>query len=126
MAKPYVPTLREAYYLFNSRYFRSKLTYDVVLQWRDIDHLAEYLPSYSLLATRTKGDNKGTYRKVGGRKETIYISKKTKDSSKIWMMSLLHEMVHLKLKNAKGSYHGHAFQREMKRLANAGAFNGLW
>jgi hypothetical protein len=41
-------------------------------------------------------------------------------------MTLLHECVHVKLRNKKGDLHGPAFQREMLRLARAGAFKDLW
>lgn len=39
-------------------------------------------------------------------------------------LALLHEMVHIKLWPCQT--HGAAFQREMKRLAAADAFRGLW
>ena len=41
-------------------------------------------------------------------------------------MRLIHEMGHVKLRGYKGDLHGPKFQREMRRLANMGAFNGLW
>jgi len=57
----------------------------------------------------------------------IEISRRLKFSSKLWAFTLLHEMVHLKLRDTEGkSDHGHKFQREMKRLMKLGAFNGLW
>lgn len=39
---------------------------------------------------------------------------------------LLHEMVHVKLRNIKCTDHGKKFQDEMKRLADIGAFKPLW
>lgn len=39
-------------------------------------------------------------------------------------MTLLHEMVHIKVQPYR--WHGVRFQEEMQRLANAGAFKGLW
>lgn len=39
---------------------------------------------------------------------------------------LLHEMAHVKLRNRKIQDHGRIFNNEMKRLANAGAFENLW
>ena len=44
------------------------------------------------------------------------------------LTTLLHEMVHfdLWLKRRRQCGHGKLFQTEMKRLAEAGAFKGLW
>lgn len=57
----------------------------------------------------------------------IHLAKWTKKSPKILAMTLLHEMVHVKLWDIPGIVdHGHRFDKEMKRLARAGAFNGLW
>jgi hypothetical protein len=43
----------------------------------------------------------------------------------VWQMTLLHEMVHAKLHGTPGE-HTPAWQREMRRLARAGAFDKLW
>jgi len=59
----------------------------------------------------------------------IVISPKLKTYTCWAYLTLIHEMAHVKLRNFKGDdgdLHGPKFQREMKRLANAGAFNGLW
>lgn len=41
-------------------------------------------------------------------------------------MLLIHEMAHAKLRNRKIQDHGRVWNNEMLRLANAGAFYGLW
>ena len=54
----------------------------------------------------------------------IYMNKKYRTTDSIWRPTLLHEMVHMYM--PKNVWHGPRFQKEMLRLAKAGAFNGLW
>ena len=54
----------------------------------------------------------------------IFISKDFKKWRAVALMTLLHEMVHLWL--PKKYNHGVRFQKEMLRLAKAGAFRGIW
>ena len=56
--------------------------------------------------------------------DRIYINEELKAWDRIARTTLLHEMVHVYL--PKEVNHGHRFQREMLRLAKAGAFKGLW
>jgi predicted SprT family Zn-dependent metalloprotease len=62
------------------------------------------------------------------REYEIHLDPWLRHSMRVADFTLLHEMVHLKLryKDTGCSAHGHLFQREMKRLARIGAFNGLW
>lgn len=124
MAK-YIPTLRETFEVYNSRYFGGKLPKNARVIWSDltdIECLGVYDAEYSVRVQRVRGPNKGQYRLQASRKPTIRICRRIKWTSSVWMRVLLHEMVHL-----KGiSGHGPKFQREMKRIANMGGFNGLW
>jgi hypothetical protein len=54
----------------------------------------------------------------------IFISKQLKRWRAIALMTLLHEMVHLSLPPRFN--HGPRFNKEMLRLAKAGAFRGIW
>jgi hypothetical protein len=54
----------------------------------------------------------------------IYISNWIKTSDLLVRMNILHEMVHLSL--PVGCHHGPKFEKEMLRLAKAGAFRGIW
>ncbi|HJW40761.1 MAG TPA: hypothetical protein VJ476_05960 [Rhizomicrobium sp.] len=61
----------------------------------------------------------------------IRINREYKDRRewRTWMLTLLHEMAHFKLAGidpGKDLCNSRMFNREMKRLANAGALNGLW
>jgi hypothetical protein len=56
--------------------------------------------------------------------EEIILSSKYKRETALWRLTLLHEMVHLKLGVTAG--HGPKFHTEMVRLSRAGAFKGLW
>lgn len=125
----YVPSLKEAYHLFNSRYFRSRLPTDARVEYKDFkeDVDGEYQPGWEVKIQRVRGINKGSFR-VERKRDTIFINRDLirQRRRRIVYMVLLHEMVHLKLKHVEKKSHGHCFQREMKRLANLGAFNSLW
>jgi len=58
----------------------------------------------------------------------IRIIPELKEMKCVAFMSLLHAMCHLKALYAGEVYlnHGWKWQREMKRLANIGAFNNIW
>jgi hypothetical protein len=94
--------LQTYYRLYNKQYFRNKLPRDAKVHFRKIKWLGE--------ADVYRGK--------------ICISKRTKWSKSISLMTLLHEMVHLK--RPRGECHGPGFQKEMLRLAKAGAFKDLW
>ena len=55
---------------------------------------------------------------------TLEMHHHCKADSRVGRIYLLHEMVHLKLFPLEG--HGERFEAEMLRLANEGAFKGLW
>jgi Zn-dependent peptidase ImmA (M78 family) len=54
----------------------------------------------------------------------IAINTWLRDWPTLWRWTLLHEMVHLFLPDHAD--HGEKFQKEMLRLARAGAFRNLW
>lgn len=56
----------------------------------------------------------------------VELAEWTRKNNTLWRMTLLHELVHLKLHNRRCKVHGRVFHNEMKRLANQGAFIGLW
>lgn len=123
-------TATEAFRFYNSRYFRGRLPKNTRVIWKDlseINAIGRFNPSYSLKAVRVRGPKKGQLRTVRSARPTIELCKRTKFAPSVWHRTLLHEMIHLKLdkKYPKGG-HGHAFQREMKRLAKVGAFNAMW
>lgn len=55
---------------------------------------------------------------------TLAMHHHCKADSRVGRIFLLHEMVHLQLFPLDG--HGERFEAEMLRLANEGAFRGLW
>lgn len=55
---------------------------------------------------------------------TLEMHHHCKADSRVGRIYLLHEMAHLKLFPLEG--HGERFEAEMLRLANEGAFRGLW
>jgi predicted metal-dependent hydrolase len=95
--------LRRAYLHYNRKYFDGKLPRAAEIVW-------EALPA-TLLGYQ-KDDDK------------IAINDKLKRAWTLWRFTLLHEMCHLKLGHKIS--HGRRFQDEMRRLANEGAFDGLW
>ena len=59
----------------------------------------------------------------------ILIDRRQKFSRRIWIGTLIHEIVHFKLQGKDKSRKdcgSRMFNNEMKRLASLGAFNGIW
>ncbi len=99
-------TLTLLYATYNRVYFNGELPVGVRVVF-------ETLPN-EMGETRKTGD---TF--------TIYIDPSPNKSPRVAAMTLFHEMVHIKL-YGKDFNHGPAFQAEMQRLADAGAFRDLW
>jgi hypothetical protein len=96
--------LEKTYSRFNRKYFGKKLpkVSEVDLHW------ADNIPDMGY--------------EWGGE---IVLNARYRHRESVWKLTLLHEMVHLGLPNAKED-HGKEFKKEMLRLAKAGAFKGLW
>lgn len=90
---------------YNEKYFGGALP-EPILRFAEFKHFGHY------------------YQQDGG--HIIEFAEWTRRNNTLWRFTLLHEMVHLKHHNKKCHLHGRLFNNEMKRLANAGAFNGLW
>jgi hypothetical protein len=115
--------LREWFDLANARYFHNRLE-------------VRYL-SYGALPPKMHAignTHRITYRTLYGPPNpdppvhwSITICRTLRNSRSLSVMTLLHEMVHLEQENqfACGAY-GWKFNRRMKELAAAGAFNGFW
>ena len=67
--------------------------------------------------------------------DVIKLNAKFKSLGQIWRLTLIHEMAHLKVqdhpdeikaKSYNARTHSSVWQKEMKRLANSGAFKLLW
>ena len=119
--------LKRKYRIFNKRYFRGSLPDDMIVEWSDKlakKHMAG-THIHGLRGLKCPGGKKrcrGNY---------IRISPELKGLPTVAELTLLHEMVHAKshrgdLRYCECGRSGRAFQREMKRLALAGAFNELW
>lgn len=96
--------LRRAYRRYNALYFKGSLP-------DDADILFAPTECYGV----TQQDDGGF---------VITIDPKYAIESRMWRLTLLHEMVHLDIWPKMS--HGAAFQGEMFRLAQAGAFAKLW
>ena len=94
--------LERAYRNFNRRYFGNLLPNppEIRLRW---------------------GDNPEVGYQCG---DEIVLNRTTRKWGCVWEWALLHEMVHLYLPDQV--VHGQKFQKEMLRLAKAGAFKHLW
>jgi hypothetical protein len=105
------PTLRRQYLKYNDIYFDGKLPFDLLVYWEPSDgQLAQTIE----LECPEQGETE----------LAIRIDPTLRFSKAMWKMTLLHECCHIKLHPYLG--HGQKFQREMLRLARAGAFNRLW
>jgi hypothetical protein len=70
------------------------------------------------------------YRTLGKRRSQedsfgIHISSELRFSRRLWIGTLIHEMVHLE-QRCRYSCQGPRFNKRMKELAAAGAFTGIW
>jgi hypothetical protein len=135
--------LKEAYLEYNCRYFRNSLPRDTKVLWgienesclgyarRECAYPGIFKTEEAAIRARDK-INQGLIPEPMA-KYTIWIHPKTQFDvpksrpTKVALMTLLHEMVHLKLwKKYPKEQHGHRFNKEMKRLARVGAFRNLW
>lgn len=98
--------LRWFYALFNKRYFSGKL------------------PDVYLHHVKLARNDYGITHFLKGCPVLTVINKSLKHHQKHTLMTLLHEMGHIKL--GVRVKHGPKFQREMRRLARLGAFDPLW
>jgi hypothetical protein len=109
--------LMERYDAFNRAYFRDLLPRDIPVF---------YGAGEGLEKVHIHGMTECTLENC----ETSWIrlSPELKPMPVVALMTLLHTMCHLKSVYAGEAYlnHGWKWQREMKRLANIGAFNGIW
>ena len=111
-------TPKELYGFWNARYFGGRLPNirvgfsKVLCQGKDFHRLG---------ATEFwfKGDRKYPVR--------ILLNDRYKNEFGVWAATLLHEMVHVQQwRTPTDQMHGRKFQKRMKQLAAAGAFNRLW
>jgi hypothetical protein len=98
------------YRRYNKKYFDSKLPAEVPIHFVDMS-----ATDYCGLTTQLM--------EPGLSLQSIYLDNKLKDHQNLLLMTLLHEMVHVKLPQAE---HGKDFEDEMIRLAFRGAFKGIW
>lgn len=107
------PTLRRSYLKFNDEWFESKLPHSVEVFWEPANgNLGETFEFETLEET------------CGEPVLGIRIDPTLRFAARLWKFTLLHECCHVKLYPHFG--HGKKFDREMLRLANAGAFRNLW
>lgn len=108
--------LKRLYDDYNRRYFDNKLP----KQARIVP--SRRMPKRSALGTTEYNP------KYGEQAFCVKINYKLEKMLDIAKLTLLHEMCHIKLLNyEKNSFiHGKQFNQEMRRLANIGAFDGLW
>lgn len=109
--------LIETFEMYARAYFGGKLRRPVRLVFAPIEGLgltARY---------RTPGRRRNNKTDRFG----IQISSQLRFSRRLWATTLLHEMVHLEQCNRYGcGVRGKRFNRRMKELATAGAFDGMW
>lgn len=96
--------LRYYYKVANKLCFRNKLPV-VPVRFGNIRHL-------------------GSTRVLEGVPYSIIISKRLQFSSKLTVMTLIHEMCHVEFPERRG--HGWRFDKRMRKIAAQGGFDGLW
>lgn len=93
------------FHRYNEKYFGCALPHPVI-RWADLKHFGHYYQENN--------------------EHIIELAEWSRTNNTIWRLTLLHELVHLHLRDRRCKLHGRVFNNEMKRLANIGAFNGLW
>ncbi len=108
--------LMDEFLELNNRYFDGKLPVPLVLAFRNMEELGHTFRFRTLGKRRTKDDDFG-----------IHISRKLRFSQRLFVCTLIHEMVHLQLRNRYScGPRGKRFNGRMRQLAFLGAFDGLW
>jgi hypothetical protein len=115
--------LKKLYNQYNQRFFGGKLPNNVLLF---------YAPKLDKVNTKD-GKHRSTcavtYWLEGGPAANVIVIRKTRTSNMRHLVSdLLHEMAHIAKPKAdcEAKDRNSEFQKEMKRLARAGAFQNVW
>ena len=113
--------LSKLYNLYNQRFFAGILPYGVRLYY------AQKLDKVDTRDGKHRSTCAVTYFYKDGPPK-IVIRKTATSNMRHIASDLLHEMVHISKPNAdcEDKNPNSAFQKEMKRIANAGAFNQIW
>jgi hypothetical protein len=111
--------IQRFYRMANRRYWHGRLPLDVKVRW----DAKLYAKERAI----------GIMQSVPGVGVLIVLSTKLRCCAGLVGLVMLHEMAHLAILARAGNFgaggrdsHGAAFQREMVRLAKAGAFKNLW
>lgn len=112
--------LRRVYRVYNRRYFRGKLPKNFPVRFAAARHFS-HRGIYGHLVYPI--DVRKQLRPQSG---AIFVREGLREFPAVVAMTLLHEMVHLKLAGRRCQDHGRLFTREMKRLAARGAFSAWW
>jgi hypothetical protein len=111
------PYLKRLYNRFNSRYFSGQLPPDTIVRWASPQEMSG------------QGFNAAPwgifFPSSDGEPALILLDRNMQKRGwgKLRDLTLLHEMAHVA--NPKNE-HGKKFEKEMRRLAQEGAFEGLW
>lgn len=115
--------LQQQYFYFNRQWFDGQLPKDTTLRWVG-DFPSRYRGHLGRTGTWRPARNVRHGRILG---YYITISRHAERAGlSVLKMTLLHEMAHVKTWRIRQVDHGRAWQREMHRLASAGAFDKLW
>lgn len=118
--------LKRYYRDFNQRYFGGSLPASCVVRFAGGREFPsqEVIGDCGYLARR--GRIPPDIGLAAKNRSEIRIRSSLRDYRAFVVMTLLHEMVHLKLRGRRCLEHGRSFNGEMRRLAAAGAFDRWW
>lgn len=110
--------LMEMFLEYNSRYFDNRLKKPANLCFAPIGGLGHCF-RYRIVGRELRRHEREPF--------GIHISSVLRKSRRQWLLTLIHEMVHLEQGNRYScGLRGRRFNRRMRELAMAGAFDGLW
>lgn len=104
--------LQGYYFGYNEDFFMGQLPNTTVVQWGD-------LSTIHAMAVTTGGEDKDS-------PFTIIIDQDTNSVDREVLMTLFHEMCHVKVHWGELDQHGEKWQACMVNLADQGAFQDLW
>ncbi len=108
--------LKQLYNQYNKKFFYNSLP-DIIVGYATTKQFKSNRVKRGTCAFTSYNDKKHTLATA------IVIHQHDKKSMAYIKADLIHEMVHVAFPRAN---HGKVFQEEMKRLAQAGAFEGIW
>lgn len=111
--------LKSLYRVYNYKYFNNQLSDSAVVRWATVEEMRKKSVMFGLDGRYYSEEEMPNGRAL------ILIDPSLRKRKRQMHMTILHEMNHPFTESERG-IHGVGFEAGMLRLANMGAFKGLW